>query len=107
MMCCHFGESARKNFALLVRTGFAAVAKAPCKHGLWLVARQARKNFAPLVHTDFAAVAKAPCKHGLWLVAREKKEPSVSGRLKNFYANKDACTTMYTRYVHLQLRSFA
>lgn len=65
--------------------------------GLWLVARQARKNFAPLVHTDFAAVAKAPCKHGLWLVAREKKEPSVSGRLKNFYANTTTCTTVYTR----------
>ena len=62
-----------------------------------LVARQARKNFAPLVHTSFAAVAKAPCKHGLWLVAREKKEPSVSGRLKNFYANTKTCTTLYTR----------
>ena len=49
---------------------------------------QARKNFASLVRTGFAAVAKASCKHGLWLVAREKKEPSVSGRLKNFYANK-------------------
>jgi len=57
---------------------------------------QARKNFAPLVHTDFAAVAKAPCRHGLWLVAREKKEPSVSGRLKNFYANTNTCTTLYT-----------
>ena len=31
---------ARKNFASLIRTGFAAVAKAPCKHGLWLVARE-------------------------------------------------------------------
>ena len=61
-----------------------------------LVARQARKNFAPLVHTSFAAVAKAPCKHGLWLVAREKKSLSVSGRLKNFYANTNTCTTLYT-----------
>lgn len=61
-----------------------------------LVARQARKNFAPLVHTSFAAVAKAPCKHGLWLVAREKKSLSVSGRLKNFYANTNTCTMLYT-----------
>ena len=68
---------------------------------------RARKNFASLVRTGFAAVARASCKHGLWLVACEKKEPSVSGRLKNFYANKEVCTTMYTRYVHLQLRSFA
>ena len=50
---------------------------------------QARKNFASLVRTGFAAVAKAACKHGLWLVAREKKEPSVSGRLKNLdFADK-------------------
>lgn len=58
---------------------------------------QARMSFALLVHTSFAAVAKASCRHGLWLVAREKKEPSVSGRLKNFYANTTTCTTVYTQ----------
>ena len=57
---------------------------------------QARKNFALLVRTGFAAVAKAPCKHGLEQLSR-KKEPSVSGRLKNFYANTTTCTTVYTR----------
>lgn len=67
MMCCHFGElkdgvavwcpahagmgfgsllaQARKNFAPLVHTDFAAVAKAPCKHGLWLVAREKKEPF--------------------------------------------------------------
>lgn len=81
MMCCHFGE---------LKDGVAVWCPAS-------LLAQARKNFAPLVHTDFAAVAKAPCRHGLWLVAREKKEPSVSGRLKNFYANTNTCTTLYTR----------
>lgn len=57
---------------------------------------RARKNFALLVRTGFAAVAKASCRHGLEQLSR-KKEPSVSGRLKNFYANTTTCTTVYTR----------
>lgn len=31
---------ARKNFALLIHTGFAAVAKASCKHGLEQLSRK-------------------------------------------------------------------
>ena len=58
---------------------------------------QARKNFASLVHTGFAAVAKASCKQGFGSLLAKKKEPSVSGRLKNFYANTTTCTTVYTR----------
>ena len=87
MMCCHFGE---------LKDGVAVWCPAHAGMGFGSFLAQARKNFAPLVHTDFAAVAKAPCRHGLWLVAREKKEPSVSGRLKNFYANTNTCTTLYT-----------
>lgn len=88
MMCCHFGE---------LKDGAAIWCPAHASMGFDSLLAQARKNFAPLVHTDFAAVAKAPCKHGLWLVAREKKEPSVFGRLKNFYANTNTCTMLYTR----------
>lgn len=35
-------DRARKNFALLVRTGFAAVAKASCRHGLEQLSRKKR-----------------------------------------------------------------
>lgn len=56
---------------------------------------QARKNFASFIRVS----RQSPRPHAGMGSSnfREKKEPSVSGRLKNFYANTTTCTTVYTR----------
>lgn len=60
-----------------------------------LLPAQARKNFASFIRVS----RQSPRPHAAMGPSnfREKNEPSVSGRLKNFYANTTTCTTVYTR----------